>query len=229
MLLPRKGGRGGDRRHRRLVMRNKNNFHIASSSSPSPSFNAKSTDADDEEEEEFDQTVHLSILDRNLKRFSKQGLLEWMGLLGNRNDHDDDSSEEGWDDEVHMNLRFALMSHGSVNGMDGPTNNYVNFGACSAFQLSRDALLNMPACRVAAPGLDQEAWSMRLQTLREDPENWIDIYQGYRSTLVDGRRFYIRDAVVWNCYTDDGEYYGQAILFDRQKVSYPEQQRTGTL
>jgi hypothetical protein len=170
---------------------------VQSSSASSSSSDANKITSEEAEEEEFDQTMHLSILDRNLKRYSseEQGLLERMGLLNQETTSDD--SDEGWDDEIHMSLRFALMSHGNVNGMDGPIHNYANFGACSAFQLSRQALLSMPACRVAAPGVDQEAWSMRLQSLREDPDNnFMDEYQGYRSTLMDGRRFYIRDAVV---------------------------------
>jgi hypothetical protein len=121
-----------------------------------------------------------------------------------------------------MSTRFALLSHGHENGLDGPIHNYANFGACGAFQLPREALLQVPAARVASPGVDQQTWSIILQRLRTDPDNVLEDYQGYRSTLRDGRRFYIRDAVVWNCYTDTGEYYGQALLFDRQKVSFAD-------
>jgi len=148
---------------------------------------------EDTDEEALDQSEHLSILHENLERFTNRGLLERMGLHETGFRH---PGTQGWDDEVHMSMRFALLSHGSDNGLDGPIHNYANFGACAAFQLSRNALLNVPACRVAPPGMDQQIWSMVLQRLQEDSENVLEEYQGYRSTLTDGRRFFIRDAVV---------------------------------
>lgn len=180
-----------------------------SSNAPIIQWSSTSSDATTDT---LDLAEHIAILDDNLKRHSKRGLLDRMEL----------EEEDDWEDTVHMSTRYALLSHGGKNGMDGPIHNYVNFGGCSAFQIGRADFLRVPAARVADPGMDQETWSMILQRLKSDPENVVENYQGYRSTLTDRRRFYIQDAVVWNCFDADGEYYGQAMLFDRQKVAYSD-------
>jgi hypothetical protein len=140
------------------------------------------------EETSFDRDAHVGILDKNLKRYTNRGLLEHM-FGSSENYHP-------WDD-VHMSMRFSLMSHGNVNGMDGPVNNYCNFGACSAYHLGSEQLRNMPACRMAQPGSDQQTWSAALQRLREDQAHGcLENYQGFRCTMMDQRKFYIRDALV---------------------------------
>ena len=130
-----------------------------------------------------------------------------------------------------MSSRFCLLSHGPVNGLDGPVHNYANFGACGAFQLSRGDLLYMPAARMAEPGMDQQQWSLILERLRDEPKEGgrgcISKYSGWRCTMPDRRRFYIRDGVVWNCYDDDGSYYGQALMFDREKVTFMDEEDEG--
>lgn len=167
---------------------------------------SSSSSSDQTDNDNFDQSKHLSILHQNLIKFTQRGLLERMEI----------SEEENWDDAVHMNLQFALLSHGSVNGLDGPIHNYANFAACSAFELSRTALLQIPACRVAAPGMDQETWSMILQRLQQDHGNVLEDYQGYRASLKNGRRFYIRDAVVrtnwWCCQCSNSKERARGSL-----------------
>jgi hypothetical protein len=160
-----------------------------------------SSSKEGEEETEFDRDTHLDILDKSLKQVTNgkiQGILQYMF-----SDEDDSSwnDKHRWDD-VHMSSRFGLMSHGSTNGMDGPEHNYVNFGACAAFQVSSSVLLDMPACRVAKPGSDQLAWSDCILDLRaassqdDGGDGYIYNYQGFRCSLLDQRPFYIRDGLV---------------------------------
>jgi len=40
-------------------------------------------------------------------------------------------------------------------------------------------------------------------------------YRGYR-VRGDGTFIKLTECCVWNCYDDDGEYIGQAALFDRE-------------
>ena len=143
----------------------------------------------------------MDILDSSLKQVSHgkhKGILQYLFP----SDH---AQKHRWDD-IHMSSRYALLSHGAINGMDGPEHNYVNFGACAAFQTSRDQLLEMPACRVATPGSDQLAWSECLTNLRPDQqeggigdgEGYLEHYSGFRCSLLDQRPFYIRDGLVCN-------------------------------
>lgn len=177
-----------------------------------------------------DRDAHVAMLNNNLKRWTGRGLFQHMF----DDNHDNSSkSHHEWDD-VHMSSRYAVMSHSSTNGLNGPVLNYANFGACGVFELSRGALLQFPAYCVAEPGWDQEEWSMTLQRLKEQGAKHKDNptrqciagYAGWRCTLPGQRRFYVRDGVVWNCYDDSGEYAGQAILFDREKISYPDESQT---
>jgi MEKHLA domain len=104
-------------------------------------------------------------------------------------------------DNVHMSMRFALLSHGAVNGMDGPVHNYANFAALSAFSYTRQQILRIPACRMAAPGgSDQATLSQIYMTLREQQSsttnnNILQNHQGVHCTQYL-QRFLIRNAIV---------------------------------
>lgn len=176
----------------------------------------------------LDRDRHVDLLDKSLRYWTGRGLFEHMYP---ETDHDQESvgtterrpPRHEWDD-VHMSSRFCLLSHGSENGLDGPVHNYANFGACGAFQLSRHDLMFMPAARMAEPGMDQREWSMILERLREEPKEggrgYITDYRGWRCTMPYQRRFYVRDALVWNCFDENGTYYGQALLFDRERITF---------
>jgi MEKHLA domain len=131
---------------------------------------------------------HVFILNENLERCTGgKGILDFMELEGNL-----ESSIAA----VLTSTRYALMSHGPENGLDGPVNNFANFAALGAFQLTYSQLTNLPAVRVANPGMDQADWSNVLQTIRDMGERgFMSNYNGFRTT-VDLIPFYIRGALV---------------------------------
>jgi hypothetical protein len=195
-----------------------------------------------------DRDAHVAILDKNLRQWTGRGIFQHMFPSNDDDTHDDDKDDNidesnsttknkeekkyfEWDD-IHMSNRFALLSHGAKDRLDGPVNNYANFGACGAFCISRDVILKTPAFRMAEPGFDQDEWSMKLTKLRQrsrddsdDSCQCIEQFCGWRCTIPDQRRFYVKDGIVWNCYDENGDYYGQALLFDREKIMYSDEPR----
>lgn len=172
-LLP-----GGSRRRQPVHWHPAKLFSSSSSNQPSMS----------EPSPPIDRDAHVCLLSENLKACTGHNLTQVMGLLLSR--------ETEWHAQVHTHLRYALLSHGSVNGLDGPINNYANFAACLAFSYPRAQLLDMPAGRMALP-MDQEDVSQEWMDLRKNPRNVVQQYQGARCTS-DQRRFFVRDAVVRN-------------------------------
>jgi len=128
---------------------------------------------------------HLRLLNDSLKNATGKSLPELMGK----------TSDTYWQDEVHMSMRYAVLSHGAVNGFDGPIKTYANFAAVAAFSYPKKQILEMPACRMARPGLDQEELTRIFLQLKEHPANCIENYHGFRCTQ-DQRQFYVRDAIV---------------------------------
>jgi MEKHLA domain len=114
--------------------------------------------------------------------------------------HDDDSY--CWSpDDVHMSLRFVLLSHGAINGMDGPVHNYANFAALSIFSYTRQQMLRIPACRLAAPGAEQADLAEFYRMLREkqrsstSTSNIVENHEAFHCTQYL-QRFFIRNALV---------------------------------
>jgi hypothetical protein len=171
-----------------------------------------------------DRDAHVAMLNANLQKWTGRGLFAHMF------EDTKDKSLHEWDD-IHMSSQFAIMSHGSSSGLSGPIINYANFGTCGVLELPRDKLLQFPAYMVAEPGWDQEEWQLALARLKElgtkysdDPtRQCISMYSGWRCTLPGQRRFYVRDGVVWNLYDQEEKYVGQAVLFDREKITYNDE------
>jgi hypothetical protein len=136
-----------------------------------------------------DRDEHVRILNDNLEKHIGKGLRDFTQTS---------CDVDCWDD-VHTSTRYALLSHGAKNGLDGPVNNYGNFGALGAFQMTYPQLTAMPACRMANPGLDQEEWSQVLQKVQAmGTEGFLQNYKGFRCA-VNRTPFFIRDAMVCNC------------------------------
>lgn len=142
--------------------------------------------------DELDIANHLRLLSKSLESATGKTLPEVMGI-----DISSTSTDaECWHDDVHMSMRYALLSHSAVNGLDGPINTYANFGAVAAFSYPRQQILQLPACRMALPGYDQEELTRIYLQLKDDPAiNCIDDYRGFRCTQ-DQRQFFVRDAIV---------------------------------
>ncbi len=105
-----------------------------------------------------------------------------------------------------FNAPFVVVSHGL--GAD-PCFNYGNALALQLFELTWDDFVQLPS-RQSAEAVDQ---SQRARLLQQVTQNgFISNYQGVRIS-ASGRRFRIRDAVVWNLVDQAGEYRGQAASF----------------
>lgn len=102
---------------------------------------------------------------------------------------------------------FAVLSHGI--GAD-PLFTYGNRRALCVFELSWPELIALPS-RLSAEPVNQAERARLLARVRS--QGFIDDYAGVRISRT-GRRFLIRDAIVWNLITESGDYCGQAARFE---------------
>lgn len=101
---------------------------------------------------------------------------------------------------------FALVSHGTEAD---PVFNYANLTALRLFEMDLEAFTRLPS-RLSAETKNREARAALLRRVSE--HGYIDDYSGVRIS-ASGRRFVIRDAVVWNVVDHQGRYRGQAAMF----------------
>jgi hypothetical protein len=105
-------------------------------------------------------------------------------------------------------LPFVLLSHDS--GSD-PVLTYGNLAAQRLFSMDWGTLVTTPSRKTAEAPERAE----REELLRRVAENgFIDDYSGVRIS-ADGRRFMIRNAIVWNLADSQGRPAGQAATFSR--------------
>ncbi|MEN8261117.1 MAG: MEKHLA domain-containing protein, partial [Pseudomonadota bacterium] len=101
---------------------------------------------------------------------------------------------------------FAVVSHGT--GKD-PIFNYANLTAQELFAMPWAEITSMPSRNSAEPVNLEE----RNRLLGEvAAKGFIAHYEGIRISKY-GRRFLIRNAVVWNVIDESEEYWGQAACF----------------
>ncbi len=108
--------------------------------------------------------------------------------------------------EIAFNGEFALLSH---NTQSEPLFNYANAKALALFEFSWEELITLPSRLSAEPVNQAERAKLLAQVTTQ---GFIDNYQGIRISKT-GKRFTIRNAVVWNLIDDDGIYQGQAAVF----------------
>ena len=101
---------------------------------------------------------------------------------------------------------FALVSHGV--GED-PIFNYANLTAQALFAMSWDEMTATPSRKSAEP-VNLEERSRLLGEVAA--KGFIAHYEGIRISK-DGKRFLIRNAVVWNVIDESDAYCGQAACF----------------
>lgn len=101
---------------------------------------------------------------------------------------------------------FALLSHDTAAD---PLFNYGNRFALDLFELPWAEFVGMPSRYSAEPVNRQERESLLAQVTQK---GFIDNYAGVR-IAASGRRFLIRQAVVWNVYDEQRHYCGQAACF----------------
>lgn len=101
---------------------------------------------------------------------------------------------------------FALLSHNSDND---PLFNYANRTALDLFEFSWDEFIGMPS-RLSAEPVNREERERLLAEVTL--KRFIDNYSGVR-IAKSGKRFLIRQAVVWNVFDKNDRYCGQAACF----------------
>jgi len=103
---------------------------------------------------------------------------------------------------------FVLVSHGI---QDDPIFNYANTLALKLFELEWSEFTCLPS-RKSAEAINRQQRSEILQQVAE--KGYCDDYSGIRIS-ASGRRFEIRNSMLWNLLDQHGNYYGQAACFDK--------------
>ncbi|WP_315787817.1 MEKHLA domain-containing protein [Fischerella sp. JS2] len=100
---------------------------------------------------------------------------------------------------------FALVSHGTE---PDPIFNYGNRKALELWELSWQDFTQMPSRKTAQEVVQQE----RNRLLAETTSKGFSNYSGVRITST-GKRFYIKDGILWNLLDENNHYCGQAAVF----------------
>lgn len=104
------------------------------------------------------------------------------------------------------NAPFVVLSH---TPEADPIFNYGNRTALRLFEMSWQELTQLPS-RYSAEALERSERERLLNIVAK--QGYIDHYQGVR-IAKSGRRFMIKQAVVWNLIDSQGNYLGQAASF----------------
>ena len=103
---------------------------------------------------------------------------------------------------------FAVVSHDTASD---PVFNYANLKALELFELSWENFTQLPS-RLSAEEVNQAERERLLAEVSE--KGYIDHYEGVRISST-GKRFLIRNAIVWNLIDKNQCYKGQAAWFDQ--------------
>ena len=101
---------------------------------------------------------------------------------------------------------FVLVSHGTEAD---PVFNYANLTAQQLWELDWKNFIKMPS-RLSAEKISQAERQAMLEEARKN--GYISNYQGVRISSA-GRRFIIKNAILWNIYDEQDIYRGQAATF----------------
>lgn len=106
-----------------------------------------------------------------------------------------------------FNSNYVLLAH---NGANEPVFNYANKTALKLFEMSWDEFTNMPSKYSA----ESDERGKREQFLAEVAEKgYSKNYSGIRISKT-GKRFEIKNVMLWNVYDSENNRIGQAALFD---------------
>lgn len=101
---------------------------------------------------------------------------------------------------------FPILSHDTS---DDPCLTYGNLAAQELWQMGWDQLVGMPS-RLTAEPHHRDARDEMFERMRK--QGFIDDYAGVRISAT-GKRFEIRNAVVWALIDSNGEKHGEAATF----------------
>jgi MEKHLA domain len=137
---------------------------------------------------------HVLILLKNLQRWTGYDLIAEYGF-----------SLDKLGVQV-FNADFYLLSH---NNTIDPILTYGNQQVLSRWEVSWAELTTMHS-RETAKSIDLAARSAMMERVKVD--NYFNGYIGVRVSKT-GKEFTIVDGIVWNIFTDNGDFYGQAAWF----------------
>jgi MEKHLA domain len=101
---------------------------------------------------------------------------------------------------------FYLLSH---NNAADPILTYGNQQVLSQWEVSWAELITMHSRQTAKP-TDRAERAAMMERVKLD--NYINGYSGVRISKT-GKEFTISDGIVWNVFTENGDFYGQAAWF----------------
>lgn len=101
-----------------------------------------------------------------------------------------------------------VVSHGPEAD---PIFNYGNLAAQKLFEMSWAELTCLPSRQSAEPP-NQEERALLLKAVTT--QGFIEHYSGIRIAKT-GRRFRIKDVIVWNLHDQQGQYAGQAAVYSQ--------------
>ncbi|WP_120501002.1 MEKHLA domain-containing protein [Roseovarius sp. EL26] len=102
---------------------------------------------------------------------------------------------------------FPVLSH---NAIDDPVFTYGNLAAQKLWEVSWDQITQMPS-RLSAETDERAARAAMLASITAN--GFIDDYHGIRISS-SGRRFAIKNAIIWTLSDDQGHKCGQAATFN---------------
>ncbi len=137
---------------------------------------------------------HLKLLDQSLKKVVNKNLIV------------ESVNCESAAKKIYESSTI-LLSH---DNQSDPVFNYANKGAQKLFEMTWEEFTCLPS-KFSAEPINQQA---RQKLLDEVSRNgYISNYTGVR-IAKSGKRFYIKNALVWNVYDHLNQYIGQAAMFD---------------
>lgn len=114
------------------------------------------------------------------------------------------------DASIIQNASFVVVSHGIE---DDPVLNYGNQVALNLWEMTWDDFTKKPSKYTAEP----ERQEVRRQMLeRAAKQGYIDDYEGIRISST-GKRFEIKDVIIWTVFDQNGIKKGQAATFNQWK------------
>lgn len=102
----------------------------------------------------------------------------------------------------------VILSHDT---QPDPRFNYANQMALNLWETTWEQWIGLPSRLSAEPEWQPERQHF-LQQVQQ--QGWAENYQGIRRTR-QGKRFYIRNAILWNVQDESGIIYGQAAMFSK--------------
>jgi hypothetical protein len=137
---------------------------------------------------------HIAVLDDNFRRLLGKSLFP----------NEIDSKELG---NAAFHAPFVLLSHDTAAD---PVFNYANLKGLELFEYTWEELMQTPS-RLSAEAIHRSERDKLLSEVSR--KGYLENYQGVR-IAKSGRRFLIKNAVVWNLIDECGDYAGQAAKFE---------------